>query len=562
MLQGEGCVFRIRIVPKDAPELLVAVDDAKFERLNRWANTLFYRNFQNVVSYEIAGAAGGAWIGLLSFHYTTPEGYAPIVDLTNRYRLLALLIFGLVTAGYGLVVRTLILPVKRVIGRIDDAVSSPPLLMSRPKTMLERAYNSLARDAILLRVGQSLRRAAAGRPDMDRAELLSRVPELLVELLSYRAVVVCDVRGDESGRFTVMNGPVAVDGVDGATCKGHCREHVFTSDNLSALANKHAILANGKWFLGTLARGTNRLHSTCFAVLPGLDSQRVGPDTRQWNLETVAQLSDQLCELFAALDLQRRHVRSERSRANISLARNLGHDLTNIIATSKLDILTARKILDAAGTDPVNTPAHQTMLRESVQGLLDTARLLQEVVNIYRAFSYVNRPKFETRRINAVLDEMIEVFSLSLPSRTTIRRDYAPNLPEWTIEPRLLKLALFNVLNNAVGAIKRRSGMERTDGLIVISTRIDPESACVYITVGDNGPGICTSDGQLATQAEIDNVFRYGVSTKTESGGEGLGLSWVWTIVEEFHNGSVEARNRPDGGAEFVMQIGVVDERK
>ncbi len=47
-----------------------------------------------------------------------------------------------------------------------------------------------------------------------------------------------------------------------------------------------------------------------------------------------------------------------------------------------------------------------------------------------------------------------------------------------------------------------------------------------------------------------------------EDGGEGLGLSWVWTIVEEFHGGKVEARNHPMGGAEFVMRIGVTDERR
>ena len=72
----------------------------------------------------------------------------------------------------------------------------------------------------------------------------------------------------------------------------------------------------------------------------------------------------------------------------------------------------------------------------------------------------------------------------------------------------------------------------------------------------DNGTGILNGEGKTATQAEIDRIFRYGVSTKKKDGGEGLGLSWVWTIVEEFHNGRVEARNHADGGAEFLLSIG------
>jgi two-component system sensor histidine kinase HupT/HoxJ len=185
--------------------------------------------------------------------------------------------------------------------------------------------------------------------------------------------------------------------------------------------------------------------------------------------------------------------------------------------------------------------------------------LLQEVVNIYRSFSYINRPRFETVQINTLLDEIIGVFSLSLPRKTVVQKHYAEALPACTVEPRLLKLAVFNIMTNAVDAMKRSGEAE---GLITVTTQPDAATEGVCVAVRDNGTGIRNAEGHSASQAEIDSIFRYGVSTKTEGGGEGLGLSWVWTIVEEFHGGKVEARNHPEGGAEFMMKIGVTDERR
>jgi signal transduction histidine kinase len=285
-----------------------------------------------------------------------------------------------------------------------------------------------------------------------------------------------------------------------------------------------------------------------------LDARR--GHARAWHLETVDLLAKQLREILEALDLHRRRMRMERSKANINLARNLGHDLTNIIATSKLDIRTVKKVLEMTSSGDAEVDGPPRLLREAMGGLLNSTRLLQEVVNIYRSFSYIGRPRFEAVAINNVLDEIIDVFALSLPASTVVRRDYREDLPECTVEPRLLKLALFNLLTNAVAAIKRNPDPQRREGQITVSTRMDPESDRVCISVRDNGTGILNGEGKTATQTEIDRIFRYGVSTKKEDGGEGLGLSWVWTIVEEFHKGRVEARNHADGGAEFLVSIG------
>ncbi|MDE0839220.1 MAG: hypothetical protein OSB41_09225, partial [Kiritimatiellae bacterium] len=266
MLDGEGCVFQIRIVSKDAEEILVQRDDVKFRRLNGFANTLFYRNFRREASNEIVGSPGGPRRGLLSFHYTTPSQYEPIVALTNRYRLWALLIFAAITACYGAVVRHLILPTKRVVSRIDAVASAPPKIMPRPSSLLEKAYNNLARDAILLRVGQAIRSLSAENPTFDQSAVLARVPDLLIELLDYRAVLVFDLSPDKAGHVLVSGCAEANDGSASQDHRDHSLDHVLTPDTLKELGDAGRVVS-GEYVVCEISGPDERPHRTCLAVL-------------------------------------------------------------------------------------------------------------------------------------------------------------------------------------------------------------------------------------------------------------------------------------------------------
>ena len=86
---------------------------------------------------------------------------------------------------------------------------------------------------------------------------------------------------------------------------------------------------------------------------------------------------------------------------------------------------------------------------------------------------------------------------------------------------------------------------ERSSGAQVVVRGVVEQTggrAVQRLIVSDNGPGI--------PQAELPKIFAPFFTTKPN--GTGLGLAIVQKIILQ-HAGSVEARNRPEGGAEFIV---------
>ena len=102
-----------------------------------------------------------------------------------------------------------------------------------------------------------------------------------------------------------------------------------------------------------------------------------------------------------------------------------------------------------------------------------------------------------------------------------------------------LEQVLVNLIRNALDAV---ADVPRP--AIEIAARADDKT--VRISIADNGPGV---------PAEvIDRIFDPFVTTKPVGKGLGLGLSITYGIVQDF-GGRISAANRPQGGAELVVEL-------
>lgn len=108
-----------------------------------------------------------------------------------------------------------------------------------------------------------------------------------------------------------------------------------------------------------------------------------------------------------------------------------------------------------------------------------------------------------------------------------------------------LQQVLMNLLQNGVDAA---SGPRASHPQLWLTAVRDegPNGARVRVRLRDNGPGI--------QPEHLSRLFDPFFTTKPVGKGTGLGLSISYGIVEQ-HGGRLTASNHPDGGAEFVLEL-------
>lgn len=113
----------------------------------------------------------------------------------------------------------------------------------------------------------------------------------------------------------------------------------------------------------------------------------------------------------------------------------------------------------------------------------------------------------------------------------------------------LLRQALLNLARNAAQAC---AAAEDGGRVTLRGERAHPEDHGIQrIMILDNGPGI--------PKDSLPKLFRPFYTTKTD--GTGLGLAVVQKIIVQ-HGGQVEARNRAEGGAAFIVTLPLCSEAR
>ena len=165
----------------------------------------------------------------------------------------------------------------------------------------------------------------------------------------------------------------------------------------------------------------------------------------------------------------------------------------------------------------------------------------------------LNLTKFQDGRLSLskeqeAAEEVIGA-ALSVMEKRYPNREISVTAPEQLVlipmDARLIAQVLINLLDNAV---------RHTKGSGEISVSLETTSDSAVFTVSDRGCGI--------PEDALQKVFQmfYTTARNEISGkrGIGLGLSICQSIVEA-HGGTIEARNRPGGGAQFLFTLPLED---
>ncbi|MGA7162006.1 MAG: sensor histidine kinase KdpD [Bacteroidota bacterium] len=225
-------------------------------------------------------------------------------------------------------------------------------------------------------------------------------------------------------------------------------------------------------------------------------------------------------------------VVAESERLYKILFNSISHELRTPIAA----IMGASENLmkNSAKQGPTPADEHTREIRIAAERL---NRLVANLLDMSRLESGMIQPKMDWCDIHDLINAAVKGLDREL-SRRSVIVEVQEDVPLVKLDFGLVEQALTNLIHNA--AVHTPEGSS-----ITVEAKVE-ENECV-ITVADNGPGLAKDD--------LHKVFeKFYRAEGMKSGGSGLGLTIAKGFAEA-HKGTLTAKNRDSGGAEFTLKI-------
>ncbi len=177
-----------------------------------------------------------------------------------------------------------------------------------------------------------------------------------------------------------------------------------------------------------------------------------------------------------------------------------------------------------------------------LEGMQEGANRIKRIVEELKDFARQDTTaSTEPINFNGVVQAAVRLVDATIRSSTGhFEAHYGTDLPPVLGSGQRIEQVVLNLILNACQALP-----DDTSG-IFLTTRHDPDSGTVVLTVVDEGCGIAPEHVPRLT----DPFF----TTRRENGGTGLGLSVSATIVKE-HHGLLEFASRPGQGTTVTLTI-------
>jgi PAS domain S-box-containing protein len=222
-------------------------------------------------------------------------------------------------------------------------------------------------------------------------------------------------------------------------------------------------------------------------------------------------------------------MQAEKMASLGKLAAGVAHQLNNPLGSITLFarlMMEEHGLPEAAQADLKRILCDAERCRDTVKELLEFARQTRQQIQPQDINQAVARTLFLLQ--NQTLFHNIEIV-----------KAFDAHLPPVRADIQQLNHLFMNLILNAAQAMQG-------SGQLTIRTRFEADPKMAVIEVGDTGPGI---------PAEVlTHIFEPFFTTKEEGQGTGLGLSMVYSIVEN-HGGRIEVDSSPERGTVFRVRL-------
>ncbi|HZP33081.1 MAG TPA: ATP-binding protein [Candidatus Acidoferrales bacterium] len=385
---------------------------------------------------------------------------------------------------------------------------------STPKPSLDNpsAFMTASMQAVIQKLREQEKELAAlQRRDRERAQLTERLSEAVTRNMPAGLLLI-----GSAGLITSAN-PAAEAALD---------VHALVYRRYAEVLGKESRLS--KLVASCLGEARTFRREEVEYVTPKGELRRLGV-TISPILGKSRQVSGALCllsDLTELVALQRQVQVKENLAALGELSAGIAHEFKNALAT-------------ISGYAQMIRRESQGDTAENAQHIVDQTRALTHVVTEFLKFARPLDLSTEDVALPTVVERVIAEIHEAIPEVAITASGEFESIAG---DERLLRQALLNLTRNAAEAADGQA----FGGRVEVRGTIEhtPGGDFQRIAVLDNGPGIATDD--------LSKIFVPFYTTK--SNGTGLGLAIVQKIIVQ-HGGSVEVRNQPQGGAEFVVSL-------
>ena len=178
--------------------------------------------------------------------------------------------------------------------------------------------------------------------------------------------------------------------------------------------------------------------------------------------------------------------------------------------------------------------------QEDLHRILRDAERARNTVKELLEFTRQTRHLMQPNNINDALTRTLFLLeNQTLFQNIDLQKDFQADLPPVSSDAQQLYHLMMNIILNAAQAMDG-------NGVLHLKTYYKAKQDRVCIKISDTGPGI--------PEETLPHIFEPFFTTKDEGKGTGLGLSLAYNIVES-HGGRMSARNNPEKGASFIIEL-------
>ncbi len=227
-------------------------------------------------------------------------------------------------------------------------------------------------------------------------------------------------------------------------------------------------------------------------------------------------------------------ARSERESAWREMAKQVAHEIKNPLTPMKLSLQHLKKSWDDKSPDWGNR------LEKFTRTMIEQIESLSKIASEFSDFAKM--PKANNEKIDLIdlIENAVLLYQNNKQSIIFVKPEMAQCIV-FADKTQILRM-FNNLIKNSVQAISERDSDSYRNGKVEII--ITKENGQFIIKISDNGIGI--------TEEQKEKIFSPNFTTKT--GGTGLGLAMVKSIVESY-NGTIWFESKQGFGTTFFVSL-------